>query len=91
MKKRIKNKAITILLFLCAMFMSFSLIGNNAAFADSEDEAGFVANVNSFVAMADADNNGTLSDGEIRAVMGSAVRNEAEMTADANSCPVSGE
>ncbi|MDY2842059.1 MAG: hypothetical protein SOT08_05240, partial [Candidatus Borkfalkiaceae bacterium] len=83
MKKRIKNKAIAILLFLCAMFMSFSLIGNNAAFADSEDEAGFVANVNSFVAMADSDENGTLSDGEIRAVMGSTVRNEAEMTADA--------
>ena len=83
MKTRVKNKAIAILLFLCAMFMSFSLIGNNAAFAgsDSVKETEFVTNVNSFVAMADSDENGSLSDGEIRAVMG--VRNEEGMTADA--------
>lgn len=85
MKKRIKNKAIAILIFLCAMFMSFSFVGNTAAFADSDKETEFVSNVNSFVAMADSDSNGSLSDAEIRAVMGSDYRitvGESELTAD---------
>lgn len=85
MKKRIKNKAIAILIFLCAMFMSFSFVGNTAAFADSDKETEFVSNVNSFVAMADSDSNGSLSDAEIRAVMGSGDRitvGESELTAD---------